>query len=420
MILFAVILIIFFLSLRGGISLASIISCIYIISLIGMFLLSPSIFFDINFDISDTLYLIIFYTFLILPWSQYKVKRPTELKLTAFDLKVYKFYKYIGVVCFVTNLATFHILQGVVTDYSAFKNGGDNVGYLQYLPVPHMISLFISWFSRTYLFMLPYHFYYLKKGNIKESFVAFLLAGNYILVGMAGFSRSSTVSFILIYGVLFIYFSQMIDKKILRKVSKYLLICVISVGTVFYVITLNRFSGENEFVADAFVHSDGLIKDPVLNSQVSYLSQWYEKTSYWLPKYPETELTYGVRSGSLLYFTLLKLGINDAHDRLPNELYKQFGGRDMGAFMGICTNLTFDIGIFCTLLIVLIYAIIIRKNKYKYQACSIIDFFLIVLLIDLPITGIFNSCMNGMGWHVALMFFLTLKLIQPKMNPNLY
>lgn len=419
MTLFVVIIIIFCLSSKRGISIASIISCIYIISLIGMFFLSPSIFFRTNLNIFETLYLVAFYTFLILPWSQYKLKHATTLRLTAYDFKVYKFYKYIGLVCFVINLVIFYILQGMVTNYSEFKNGGDSVEYLQYIPVPHMVSLFISWFSRTYLFMLPYHFYYLSKGNIKESLIAFLLAGNYVLVGMAGFSRSSTVSFILIYGVLFLYFSRVIDKKLLLKISKYLLICIVSVGSVFYAITMNRFSGENEFVTDAFIYNDGLITDPVLNSQVSYLSQWYENTSYWLPKYPETEVTYGVRSNSLIYFILLKLGISDAHDRLQSELYNQFGGSDMGAFMGICTNLTFDIGILCTLLLALIYVIIVRKNKYKYQVCNIVDFFPIVLLINLPVTGIFSSCMNDMGWHVTLMVYLILKLMQPKMNPNL-
>ncbi len=411
--LFILFIFLFFLSKQNGLSIASAIIGIYIISLVVMFFLSPSVFMCFNLGIFDLLYLSIFYALLVLPWRYMKISSPVDLQISNGDLRLYSIYKKLGFFCLIINLVIFIVLQSVVTDYSAFKNESETVDYLKYIPIPHILSLFVSWFSRSYLFILPFHFFFLKENNVKEAIITLVLSGNYILVGLAGFSRSSTVSYFIIYSILLLYFHKSIDKSTILKYSKYFIIAVVGLSTAFYGITMNRFAGEKEYVVNAFIHQDGLISDPLLNSQASYLSQWYAKTVKWLPQYSTTELTYGVRSLPLLFFILQKIGLSNANDLFLINIEKQFGSSDAGAFMGVCTNLIFDIGFLFTFMFALLYNKIVKKRATS-NSSSILSFLPIVILLEIPATGIFSSCMNGMGWHVSLMLYFIYRNIFKK------
>lgn len=160
-------IILFFISKNKGVTVASLLIGIYLISLVGMYLLSPSIFMGFNIGLFDVVFLFVFFSLMILPWRRMKLKVPTSLFLTKKDYKLYRIYKYLGVICFVVNVTVLIVLQQVVTDYSAFKNGGEASDYVKYIPIPHIITLVVSWFSRTYLFLLPFHFFFLNNSSVK-------------------------------------------------------------------------------------------------------------------------------------------------------------------------------------------------------------------------------------------------------------
>ena len=87
----------------------------------------------------------------------------------------------------------------MVSDYSAFKNGGESTFYFQRLPIPGFLNMLVGYLSPLMIVLLPYHFYYLSKGFLKEGMLSLILSLNYILFGLVTFSRSTSATFILIY-----------------------------------------------------------------------------------------------------------------------------------------------------------------------------------------------------------------------------
>lgn len=321
--------------------------------------------------------------------------------------------KLIGLICFVINIATFILLQSIVTDFSSFKNGDEGEIILSQLPLGARIIASITQYSTLLILALPYHFYFLRSGNNKEAIFSLLLASNFMLSGLVSFSRSRMVMFLLVYSFLFIYFRRSFVKGLSHRMRLLLLISVaVSVG-VFFSITSNRFAGDNIAVSERFMyHQDALVKNPVVTSQLSYFSQWYNKSNVWMPKF-DGDITNGSRTFPLVALYLSKAGLTPKYpDYLEIKLDQQFGD-DTGSFLGCATVYLYDYGYLFAVLLVLLYYLVLKK-KLKAQSVDVIDFMLVIILLQIPCGGIFNTVMNDSYWHFELLLFFALKLLLPK------
>lgn len=414
MILFLVVLVLFMLSKKRGTTIMTMLSGLYLTSLFAALLLSPSQFFLSDFTVVNYLYLIIFFSLFFLPWADCSVKKPVVLHCTTKDYSYYKIMKLLGIFCFVFNIGVYILLASIVTDYSSFKNGDDGEFILTQLPMGARLVAYISQYSSLLILALPYHFFFLQRGENKGAIWALIVASNFVLSGLVSFSRSRMVMFFLIYSILFIYFRRSFIKKLTRRMRLLLLSFVVVVIGVFFSITSNRFGGDNIGVSERFMYPDALVSHPVLNSQLSYFSQWYNQSNIWLPSY-QGDITNGSRTFPLVALVLSRVGLTQSYpDYLETKLEQQFGN-ETGSFLGCVTVYLYDYGYIFTIILALLYFIIL-KNKLKVQNLDIVDFMLVIIFLQLPCSGIFNSAMNRTDWHFELLLFLLFKLLSTKVT----
>lgn len=390
----------------------TLISGLYMISLFAALLLSPSEFFLADFNIVNYLYLIIFFSLFFMPWAGCSLKQPVVLLCNKRAYSLYRVMKVIGIICFIINITVFILLQSIVTDFSSFKNGDEGEIILEQLPLGARIIASIAQYSSLLILTLPYHFYFLRSGNNKEAVWALIAASNFMLSGLVSFSRSRMVMFLLIYSFLFIYFRRSFVKGLSRRMRLLLMFSiVVSVG-VFFSITSNRFAGDNIGVSERFMyHQDAMIKDPVVTSQLSYFSQWYNKSNVWMPIY-NGDITYGSRTFPLVALYLSKAGLTQKYpDYLERKLDQQFGD-DTGSFLGCATVYLYDYGYLLAILVVFLYYIILKK-KLQVHNVDVMDYMLVVIFLQLPCSGIFNTAMNDSYWHFELLLYLVLKFLMP-------
>lgn len=383
----------------------------------AQFLLSPSRFFNINFSFNDIVFLFVFYSLLILPWYKYKVNKPKLLICSKKELQFYYCYKYIGYFFLVINIIIIYLLSNLVTDYSAYKNAGDNVNFNDVLPIQGRLYFYYHWFSQTYLLMLPYHFYFLQKNETKEGLLAFVCSLNYVLTGFTSFSRSNVVAFVFVYAFLFFYFRKNLVIGMSKRTKIILLSFIIVIVFGFFNITMNRFAGDNINTSYSFMQDDRLIESPVLNSQLSYFSQWHYYTNKWVPCYDGSLLTNGSRGFPFIALMLSSFGLTDKYPDYMEEIAWQQFGNDVGCFLGIATASVYDYGIFFSFLLLFVYCYLTSKRAYSSKV-SINSFMLTTLLLLIPSFGIFNSVLNTLSWHFSLVVYLFLLMYKYLTNPK--
>lgn len=411
MILFVSILIMYLLSRKKGTTIMTLLCGLYLISLFAALLLNPSVFFMADFSVVNYLYLIIFFFLFFLPWVDCSVKNPIVLHCNTKDYSFYKLMKLTGIICFVINIFVYILLTSIVTDYSSYKNGDEGELILTQLPIGASLIAYIAQYSSLLILALPYHFYFLRSGNNKESVWSLIIALNFVLSGLVSFSRSRMVLFILIYSILYIYFRRSFVKKLSRSIRLFLLTSVVIVAGIFFSITSNRFAGDNIDVSERFMYPDALITNPVVNSQLSYFSQWYSKSNTYLPIY-DGDITYGSRTFPLVALILSRTGMTQPYpDYLEKELDIQFGN-DVGSFLGCATVYLYDYGYLLAICSLLLYFFVL-KIKLKEHNVDVVDFMLVIIFLQLPCSGIFNTAMNATYWHFEILLFIVLRFLSP-------
>ena len=178
MLLFVLFSLFFIVSLRKGASIATLLSMLFLLSLFAMYLWSPSRFFENHFDFFNILYLVLFYSLMVSAWDKFKLKKPIQLEAGEKELNLYNKFKYIGLIILLINIYFFYILSSSVVDFSAYKNQGESSYYQSLLPIHGLILTLFNWFSLIFLLFLPYHFYFLSKGNTKEAVISLIVVFN--------------------------------------------------------------------------------------------------------------------------------------------------------------------------------------------------------------------------------------------------
>lgn len=385
-------------------SIVTFILTILVVSLLGTLLLGKEL--EIV-DFKDFFMLILTATLLlliILPWKRYKnitlISVGNEKKFN----KLVNFLILINAFTFIILLITTIIVQTSVDDINYFKytEGVSSEFYSTMLPFRQSyLSLTLLIYGLSY-FMMPLHFYFLSKHKYKLSIICFILSLNIILKGALYFSRYVIIEFSLLYISMFLISRNTLSKKTIKTLQQ--------IGFIFFSILLIIFISISEIRFDDSTNTylvpySSVIKDPVVYSYIDYLSQWYFNGADVLRDYDfETfngKITFSSLNEILGRFNIITYSPTDYQD-LRMQLWKG----NWYTFTGFTAYSIYDYGIAGSLIFCIFYFLIIVKISLKDGSISITNYFLVSLLIQIPLMAIFYSQMGNLVYPILYYLFI--------------
>ena len=372
-----------------------------VISLLGMMLIGQDYPIDSLFKFYNLILTIFILTLIIIPWKSYKgIKEITisnEIKLK----KLTKFLILISIFPFITFLTTSFFVFLFIDDINTFKYA-EGVSDEFYYNLPFNVKAIIlsSYLYGFSYFLIPLHFYYLSKKNYWLSFWCFVFSLNLVLFGLTYFSRSVFVHYAFIYIAFLIIIFGTLENKV-KKYIKNIVYLLLGLMAVYFInISVRRFTTDN-FYAET-IPSNSFIQDPVLYSYFDYLSQWYYNSMYVLNTYNLKTFNGQISSQSILSL-LGQYNIISYNTNTYFALRQQLWPLHWYTFNGFVAYIIYDLGYLLAIVFSLIYYLIILKLRPKNNQISVLNLFLIVLLIQLPLLAIFYSAFAGI---VIPMLFL--------------
>jgi len=299
-----------------------------------------------------------------------------------------------------------------VSDYSSFRNvQGVSADFFKTLPINYYLLLLATYLNYTAFFMLPLHFYYLVKRKYFYSILSLIFSLNIILEGIAIFSRSAMVLYLMLYLLYFIIFYTKIDIKRRSYILISALIILFFAGDVFARITTNRFD-------DYTVETQFFVDNPQLYSVFDYIGQWYQNCNKVMSRYSFTTL-----NGELSFPFILVIAnnlhlINYEPSMIESTLYAIWGD-NFDKFNGIISNLLFDFGYIGTTMFTLLYYFVLRKLWPVQGAISFNKLLMLGTLFALPAMGIFNFYMKLANYNVLIVYSIIVYIYMSR-NTKVY
>ncbi|GAA3982706.1 hypothetical protein GCM10022246_38370 [Pedobacter ginsengiterrae] len=364
-----------------------------VVSLLGIVFIGQDFPIDTFFKFFNLLLTIVVLTLVIVPWQGFKNIKEITFANEAKLKKLTKFLLIISIFPFITFIVTSTFVFLFVDDINKFKYA-EGVSDEFYYSLPFdvraiILSAYLYGFS---YFLIPLHFYYLAKKNYKLSFWCFLLSLNIILFGLTYFSRSAFVHYALIYISFLIILYGTLESRIKKIIKKTMVVSFVFILLYFVNVSLKRFTEDNLY-ADT-IPANSFIQDPVLYSYFDYLSQWYYNNMYVLNTY-EFKNFNGQLSLQPLLTLLGQYGIISYDPAYYYSLRQQLWPLHWYSFNGFVAYSIYDMGYILTILFCSIYAFIVVRLKPKNNQMPLLNLFLIVLLVQIPILAIFYSAVGG-------------------------
>lgn len=386
---------------------------IYIVSLFGTLFTGREIKMESLLDYIVILTTTVLLLLIILPWKDYdNIKYIIVMNNNKIN-KLTKFLLIINSIVFIILLTTTIIVQLTIEDINAFKYSEGAATEFYYTMLPFDTRLFIL---TTYLygfsyFLLPLHFYYLSIHNYRLSFISFLFSLNIILYGTTYFSRSVIIHYIFLYIAFYLILRNTLNKTINTKIKKTAIIFGGILLIYFIGVTESRF--EDDLFYENTIPYSSEIKNPKHYSYIDYLSQWYFNGFDVLTDYrAETfkgQITFQPILSLLGSYNLIDYNTTE-YQKLRMRLWKN----NWYTFTGFTAYIIYDFGIILSFLFCFIFYYLVKKNKPKNNSIKLTNLFLIVLLIQIPLMGIFYSQLGGLIipfiFYLSIIFFLKMKL----------
>ena len=377
-------------------SIASIFIILQLISVLGSFLIGTRFHVEPEVKIFGAITSAVFLTFTILPWFKFNgitdiyYKRKNKLKRLTYFLLL------LSIIPFITFSITSVIVITVIENINEFKytDSGEATTEFFYTMLPFNVKLLIfsNYLFNISYFLIPLHFFYLSKKRYVLSFFCFLFSLNIVLYGLTYFSRAMITHYLLIYLTLLILLYNTFSRKI-KKVVKVFSIFMLIISSAYFVnISQDRFS-ENTYYASK-IPSDAIVKDPVLYSYFSYLSQWHSNSVYLIKEYNFNTFN-GFISLQPVLQILSRYGLVNYDYNTYETLRKILWPKHYANFNGLTAYSIYDYGIFLTLLLSGIYYIRVIFYKPINNKIPLVRLFPIVLLIQLPLFAIFYSAVSA-------------------------
>jgi hypothetical protein len=370
-------------------SIALVLIGIQIVSLMGTFFLGREYSFDTFFKIFNLTITLVLLSMIIIPWMKVvnvkEIYSFNELKLK----RLTRFLIGLSIMPFITFLVVSYFVIFLVKDINTFKYAeGVSTDFYYGLPLNIKLLIFSNYLYNFSYFLIPLHFYYLAKKNYWLSFFCFLFSLNIILYGLTYFSRSVYIQYGSIYGsVLFILFGTLEHK--VKNFIKFVSIIVVSVFMSYFIYISNeRFVADTSY--DDLIPTNAIVQDQVNYSYLDYGSQWYFNNFVVLEKYDFKGFN-GQISLQPVLSILGQYGLINYDPAQYTKLRIQLWPDHYWTFNGFVAYSIYDYGYFLSLIFCLFYFFLVRFNSPIKNTISIVNLFVIVLLIQLPLMAVFYS-----------------------------
>ena len=405
--LIVLILVFLFFGFRKPAAPSLLLMAVYSVSLVCGLLIQQDFAFHSSFEAFNVFYLSLMIALMILPWSKFSYVTaisepdPNKTKTLTNTLLVVN-----GLIFLLFALICYSALSEV-TDFSAFKNGGESGAFIEQLPIDsslnHTFYMLASYLSSTAYFLVPLHFYYLQKQKYLISLLCLLFSTNIILFGLTNLSRSAFVTYSLVYLFHLPFFYKKLNQKS-RRVMLALTSILLAMALVPFVrITANRFS--NVVAYNRATSDQNIISTPEVYSLFDYSGQWYRNSSEVMSNY-----SFDTLNGELTFTFALTLAdklrlVDYPPEQIERRLYSIWGDH-YDKFNGLIANLLFDFGYIGTTLFVLFYFIVVRKLGPVRGELSFVNQLVIGAAFIVPAVGIFNSELKTMTFNTLVIYSL--------------
>lgn len=404
--IFIIFLFIFIFSLKKK-SLVTLFSGIVTASLFGSFFLGRKLEIENGGDLMLVFFILFLLLSIILPWKDYYGVKQI-IGIGENKLRVLQFILIpINIFVFIILLITTIVVLTTVSDINEFKyaEGVSQEFYYNFLPFNvsfFNIAILVYYFA---YFMLPLHFYYLYKKNSKLALLYFVLSLNIVLYGLTFFSRAVLIHYIFLYfGFLWLLYGALSSKT--KRSIKMGGLVISGIGLLYFIsVSVQRFE-EDENLSKIYYKNipvEAPIQDPVLYSYLDYSSQWafngYEVMKLYGDEYFAGQITFQPINSILSQF-----GIGDyEYFKYWKYRAKLWPKHYSYSFNGYPAYTLYDYGVFGSIIFSLLFVFIVRKNKPKNGSLSLLNLFVITLIIQLPLLAIFYSQMGGIIIPVFLL-----------------
>jgi hypothetical protein len=353
-------------------------------------------------DVLNMIFMGLVLTILIMPWTGIDTQTPIAVTDETRLCRLTKYLLILNGFVFVVMFVCVYYGFTTILDYNAVKSEGGSELLLDSIPINQHAVLLSSYACPTAFFLLPLHFFHLKAGKLRLSFLCLLFSLNLILQGMVGFSRSAFLNYFFCYLFYLSFFYHRYDRRTKRFLHCVFAGVAVVFGLVFFVITNNRFA-EMAFYASGDTDNP-LTSNPILYSLIDYGSQWYQNCIRVMSMYSFDAL-HGLLSFPLPVMILDKFGVIDFPPEKVETILSNLWGTNFGSFNGITANLLFDFGYIGTLLFAVGYRAIVRvlgrtqDGFYSFERFAVMGVpFLLVA------TGIFNYEMKSFYYNLLIIY----------------
>lgn len=362
---------------------------IQIISLCGTFFLGRDYLFDTLFKFFNLVITLIILTLIIIPWI-----RITNVKnIYSFNERKLKQLTYfliiVSIIPFIVFLSISTFVFLYVEDINTFKYAeGVSTDFYYSLPINIKLFIYSNYMYHFSYFLIPLHFYYLSKKKYWLSFFCFLFSLNIILYGLTYFSRSVYIQYSSIYGAFMVILFSTLENKIKKRIKIISLLFATVFISYFISISIQRFETDEAY--DDVIPLKAIVQDPVYYSYFDYSSQWYFNNMEVLEKYNFNGFNGKVSLQPVLGL-LSQYGLVSYDSKEFTKLRKQLWPNHWWTFNGFVAYSIYDYGYFLSFVFCFLYFYLVRINGPIKNSITIINLFVLVLLIQLPLVAIFYS-----------------------------
>lgn len=383
---------------------------IQIISLVGVFLINVDYELKTFFDVFNLFFSILLLCLIIFPWRNYFNIKSIIVKDEKLVFFITRFLIIVSVPTFFILLSTSIIVAILVENVNEFKYV-EGVSTEFYYNLPFDVRAFIlsSYFYVFGFFLIPLHFFYLIRNNIRLSIICLILSFNIVLYGLTFFSRAAIAQYALIYSSFLILFYDSLEINVKKNVNRFLIFISIMILFYFAYLTSLRFS-QDDIQTDLYselIPFNSRIKDPALYSVFDYLSQWYQNSLTVLSDYDFK--TFGGQISTQSVISILgQYGIINYNSEFYINKRIEFWPDHWYSFIGFVAYSVYDFGYFWSFILCLCYYLLIKNMEPRDGSVSIDSLFSIVLLIQIPLLSIFYSALPGIFIPLIIFSFYIL------------
>lgn len=337
-------------------------------------------------------YFNVFFTILILyivisPWKKFKNINEIVYKKQKRIKRVTNLLLIVNLIIFVSlSFISIYIFR-FFDQINVLKYSGQFMDLL-YEQFPLLIKGYLlAYYLHTLsFFLIILHFYYLKNGNSKLAIYCFIMSLSLILFGLTFFSRWTIVNYILIYSLAFFMFKSSLAIKTRKNIKRLFTVLGATLVFLFISISISRFDKDISY--DNKIPKSSMVQNTTVYSFFDYLSQSHANGMKILEDYNFNTFN-GQNAFSGILNLLKQFGVFKEFDyskgrekMMPDNYWR---------FNGLVAESVYDFGYILTFILALLYHVVVVKLRPIRNSISLINAFLIILLIQIPLFSIFYS-----------------------------